>query len=250
MTASAKPEQPAYPIGSVDKALRLLTIVAANPGGIRIGDASRVLGVAPSTAHRLLQMLALHGFASQDPATKTYRPGEAIRRLVNPRERVRQLARPVLGELVDEFKETVHLAALEGNVALTLLSVESPHMLRVGNREGHAQPAHLSAMGRVLLSGLDADELGELIGGSGAAVDARLLATHLESIRTCGFIVQHGEVEPGVSALAVPVRGPGDTVDYAIGVTFPTSRVASAELPHLAEATQRAGAALEGELRR
>jgi len=250
MAASAKPEQPAYPIGSVDKALRLLTIVAANPAGIRIGDASRMLGVAPSTAHRLLQMLALHGFATQDATTKTYRPGEAIRRLVNPRERVRQLARPVLTDLVDEVKETAHLGVLEGFSALTLLSVESPHLLRVGDREGNTQPAHLSAMGRTLLSGLSRDELADLIAESKAMVDTRVLNRHLASVRSNGFIVQHGEVEPGVSALAVPVHGPGGRVDYAIGVTFPTGRIPTADLPDLTEATRRAAARLETELSR
>ena len=84
MSEQSERDQPAYPIGSVDKALRLLVLVTEKPGGVRIGDAAGALGVAPSTAHRLLQMLALHGFARQDSDTKAYHPGEALARLTNP----------------------------------------------------------------------------------------------------------------------------------------------------------------------
>ena len=59
---------PKYPIESVDNALRLL-VTLRDSGSITVQEASRQLEVAPSTAHRLLQMLHYHGFVEQDPAT-------------------------------------------------------------------------------------------------------------------------------------------------------------------------------------
>lgn len=242
-------EQPAYPIGSVDKALRLLTIVARSPQGVRIGDAATTLGVAPSTAHRLLQMLAHHGFARQDPVGKAYLPGEAIRRLAQPRERVIELARPVLAALVEECGETAHLGTLEGARALTMLSVESPHMLRIGDRAGNLQPASLSAMGRVLLAGRSREQVEALFETEGSTGLPEGLHDRLERIAREGVMVQHAQIEPDVSALAVPVRAGSGQAEYAIGITFPTGRVSEEQLPVLIAAARRAAARLESGLR-
>lgn len=47
-------------IGSVDNALRVLTAFEET-GQLRVANVARTLGVARSTAHRLLRVLALHG---------------------------------------------------------------------------------------------------------------------------------------------------------------------------------------------
>src|SRR5258708_6972318 len=47
---------PHYPIESVDNALKLLLLLGEQPQ-IRLSEATRYLGVASSTAHRLLAML-------------------------------------------------------------------------------------------------------------------------------------------------------------------------------------------------
>ena len=64
---------PQYPIESVDNALRLLLLLGEQPQ-VRLSEASRYLGVASSTAHRLLAMLAYRGFVRQDPVSKAYLP--------------------------------------------------------------------------------------------------------------------------------------------------------------------------------
>lgn len=248
MTDRAEREGPAYPIGSVDKALRLVLLVAGRPGGMRIAEVATALGVAPSTAHRLLQMLALHGFARQDPVSKTYHPGEALARLADPRERVRGLARPLLSALVDAHGETVHLGTLDGTSALVLLSVESAHLLRVGDRTGSRQPAHTTAMGRALVSDQDPAEVARALRAAGSDVDEAELADRLAAVRSQGYALQHGEVEEGVSALAVAVDGVSG-VKYAIGATFPTGRVAEDRIPRLAESMRASAAELADALR-
>lgn len=248
MAAGRETTQPTYPVGSVDKALRLLLLVADRPEGIRIAEAAEVLEVAPSTAHRLLQMLTHHGFARQDPVSRIYLPGPTLQRLASPRERIRKVARPILAELVDEFGETVHLASLEGAAALILLSVESPHILRIGDRTGHAQPAHRTAVGRVLLSQFSTAEAMSLLQRAGHGVDEHLLAAGAEKLQADGYLQQHGEAEAGISALAVPVHGAG-RIEYALGVTYPTGRIVPADVPRLAKAMREASARLELELR-
>src|SRR5262245_10249896 len=96
--------RPAYPIESVDNALRLLLVIERE-GRTRVSDAAEVLGVAVSTAHRLLAMLEHHGFARQDPATRAYLPGPALVRIGLSAVRdleLRAIAHPYLEALRDE----------------------------------------------------------------------------------------------------------------------------------------------------
>src|SRR5437763_16212817 len=68
--------RPAYPIASVDRALRLLLLVAQR-SRLRLSEASEALGVAPSTAHRLLAMLVFHDLVRQEDRY-AYVPGPAL----------------------------------------------------------------------------------------------------------------------------------------------------------------------------
>ena len=108
---------PAYPIASVNNALLLLLLFREQPR-VRLTDACKYLGVAHSTAHRLLAMLAHHGFVQQEPVTRAYIAGPALVEVglaVVGSLNVREQARPVMEELAAELGETVHLGVLEGN---------------------------------------------------------------------------------------------------------------------------------------
>ena len=70
-------QPPAYPIASVDHALRLLMLFRDRPR-VRLSEASEYLGVAHSTAHRLMAMLAYHGFVRQEPGSRAYLAGPAL----------------------------------------------------------------------------------------------------------------------------------------------------------------------------
>lgn len=250
MTASQETPipAPAYPIGSVDKALRLLLLVSERPTGLRLNEASAELGVAPSTAHRLLKMITHHGFAVQNPESKEYRPGPALLSICQPRERLLEQARPILRDLSEETQETVHLSVLEQSFSVTLLTVEGPHMLRVGDRSGHALPAWVGAMGRCLLFEHDEKAVRALVpamakGPDGGPMVEELLH-HLRSDRERGHAHHDGGIEPGVSVAAVPVWGATGDVAYAIGLTYPTSRVPVELLPSMVTKLQAASAAL------
>src|SRR6476620_9423531 len=76
--SARKPVQkrPTYSIEAVDNALQLLQLLR-DGGALRLKDAAEELGVAPSTAHRLLAMLVYRGCAVQDE-NRRYVPGPAM----------------------------------------------------------------------------------------------------------------------------------------------------------------------------
>src|ERR1700747_3318095 len=105
---------PQYPIESVDKALKLLLLLGEKPQ-IRLSEATRYLGVASSTAHRLLAMLAYRGFVRQDPVSKAYLPGPAltsVRFAIFGRIDVPATALPVMRGLSERLRESIHVGML------------------------------------------------------------------------------------------------------------------------------------------
>src|SRR5581483_2101766 len=118
--------KPNYPIESVDNALQLLLLFRKHKA-ISVSEASRMIEVAPSTAHRLLAMLQYHGFVSQDPTTRLYAAGPALIDIglsVIRGMDLRGQALPFMHQLCQEVGETVHLAVLQGSMVLFLESIE------------------------------------------------------------------------------------------------------------------------------
>ena len=140
---------PPYAIESVDKALRLLLLMR-NRREIRVTDVSSELGVARSTAHRLLTTLAHHGFTVQDWVSKSYRPGRVLVEIglaaVGELD-VRRKARHHMEKLAGELRETANLVVLEGGNVRIVDGVESDQALRVTSRTGALVPAHAGREG-------------------------------------------------------------------------------------------------------
>src|ERR1700744_4563048 len=108
---------PQYPIESVDNALKLLLLLGEQPQ-IRLSEATRYLGVASSTAHRLLAMLTYRGFVRQDPTSKAYLPGPALTSVafaIFGRIDVARTATPIMRGLSDRLRESIHVGILDGS---------------------------------------------------------------------------------------------------------------------------------------
>ncbi|SFL31605.1 IclR family transcriptional regulator [Geodermatophilus ruber] len=224
---------PQYPIESVDNALRVLLLLGENPR-LRLTDVSQYLGVASSTAHRLLAMLQYRGFVRQDSATRGYVPGPTLDGLafgVLRRLDVRTRARPVLERLNAELQETIHLGRLEGSDVHFIDSIESARALRVGGRLGRSMPAHCTSTGKALLAELTDDELLRLYPGEDLvqltprSIGTRAaLMTALAEIREQGYARSQEESEEGVSSLAVALHSTRSP-RLAINASVPASRM-------------------------
>lgn len=227
-------EPPAYPIASVDNALRLLAVIA-NREQIRVSEAASMLGTARSTAHRLLAMLEYHGFALQDNETKSYTAGPALVNLgLSAVEGLdlRRRARPVLEQLCETVGETVHLARLHDASVVFVDSVETTRGLRVGSRVGRFMPAHCTACGKAILAELSADELQELYPGgrlegmtSRSVSTLKQLESELQKVRKQGYATNFGESEDDVASVAVAIPDQPRSGLAAITISAPLTRM-------------------------
>lgn len=235
------PPVPQYPIESVDNALRVLWLVGER-ASLRLTDVSQYLGVASSTAHRVLAMLQYRGFVQQNAATRAYEPGPALDRIafaILRRLDVRERARPVLERLSAATGETVHLGRLEDRDVHFIDSIESTRAVRVGSRLGRSLPAHCTSTGKALLAWLPRSQLLALYPEEKLeqltrhSVDSRTaLFTQLAATHRKGYAASREESEDGVSSLAVPVTG-SSRAALAINVSVPTSRMSPTLRKHI-----------------
>lgn len=225
---------PQYPIESVDNALRVLLLLRDQPS-MRLTDVSRYLGVASSTAHRLLATLQYRGFVRQDPASRSYLPGPSLDSLaigLLRRLDVRTRAHPVLERLNAELDETVHLGRLEGCDVHFIDSIESSRALRVGGRLGRSVPAHCTSNGKVMLATMDDDEVRRLypeealvqLTPASVATRTQLLEL-LSKVREQGYATSEEESEEGVASVAVALASRSPRL--AINASAPVARLSA-----------------------
>lgn len=248
---------PAYAVESVDSALRILRMLC-DAREVRISEVAQRLGVAHSTAHRLLSMLVHHGFAVQDGRGREYRTGPALLEMgfaaIRDME-VRQHARPILEAVRDKVNETVHLVVPYGREVLYVECVESRRQLRIASRVGSFLPAHCIAAGKALLATLPEQELQRLFpeqrlpGLTARSLSSRgELLRQLEKVRRAGYARSRGESEEGVGSIAIAVTDRRGIGRAAISVSAPASRITPAAQSAWVLAAKQAAAALKARI--
>ncbi|MGW4231668.1 IclR family transcriptional regulator [Streptomyces sp. NPDC004980] len=246
---------PPYPVASVDHALRAATMLQME-GPATVSQVAERLGVARSTAHRLLAMLVYRDFAVRDE-NRVYRAGPVLELAAHSQSQVSRLraaSLPHLRRLVDLLDETANLTIRTGDTARFIASVESGQALRVGSREGMVFAAHRTTTGLLLLSALDDAELTEIYSPEryrdrpADRPDLGQLRSELERIARNGFAVNQERSERGLVAVGVPVRDPDGTPLAGLSVSMPSVRYDSRGLPSLVATLGAAARALEADL--
>ncbi|HET7139139.1 MAG TPA: IclR family transcriptional regulator [Arthrobacter sp.] len=225
--------KPTYPIEAVDNALLLLQLLR-DGGSLRLKDAADELGVAPSTAHRLLAMLVYRGFAVQDESRR-YVPGPAMGAGpagVSWSRLLREVARPHMEMLCSRVNETVNLMIRVGTKVRFLDTVESTSALRVGDRQGTVLPAHKASGGKAMLAELEPAMVTQLFCSSNAEIggdnipeaDYPAFLRELQTIRSNGFAANFEGTEDGISALGMALHNRAGEVVGALSVATPVAR--------------------------
>jgi IclR family acetate operon transcriptional repressor len=240
-------------VQSVHRSLDLLEVVAARGGTLTIGEIASATGVPLPTAHRLLRTLVDRGYMRQTP-DRRYALGFRLLPLsASASSMVGAGAERVLGGLVDVIGETANLAMRDGDRIAYVAQVPGRHSMRMFTEVGRRVDPHCTAVGKALLAGCDDDEVRAVLGRTGltrhtahTVTDPEELLGQLAEVRRRGYALDEGEQEVGVRCVAVAV--PGSTVQLAMSVSGPATRMTDELLeqavPVLRDAAQRFGAEL------
>jgi IclR family transcriptional regulator, KDG regulon repressor len=211
--------------GSLGKGLAILQALAQAEAPRGISELARELAMPKSAVHRLLRLLMEGGWVRQDAAWR-YAPTLKIWELgtrVAERIDLRQVAAPVMQDLLAATRETVYLSVLEGLEVLVVDKLESPDAVVSHARLGTRGPAHASASGKALLAGMEERELARLptklqrFTAHTRASRAELLS-ELRTVRSKGFAINRGEWHADIGGIASPVRDARGAVIASLGI--------------------------------
>ena len=219
-------------VQSVDRAVSILEMLAhdGESGVTKIADE---LGVHKSTAFRLIATLEQRGLVEQDLERGKYRLGVGILRLAGAttaRLDVVQETRPLARALAAETGETVNIAVRSEGAALYLDQIAGGSSLQSHNWVGQRIPLHATANGKVLLSGLTAEQITMEVGQRFRAytpstiTSIKKLLVDIDSVREAGYAVVVDELEMGLTAIAAPLRNVHGDVIASLSVSGPTFR--------------------------
>lgn len=228
--------KPAYAVESVDNALRILQALR-DSGQLRVSDIAAELGIARSTAHRLLSMLVYRDFAIRSD-DHSYLPGPALSAPPlhgEPMARLRAQLRPCMEALRDSVRETVNLQVRLGAQTRFIYTVESSQVLRVGDRQGTIMPAWVTSGGKALLAELPDARLAALLRGAAGRPPAgltdpgrRSLIAELRLVRERGWAENIEQSESGLCAVGMCVRDASGAAVAALSVAAPAARYSPA----------------------
>lgn len=244
VTATDRSHDRSGSVRAVERALRLIEILARSRGPFSITDLATEARLPASTVHRLVQSLMTLGYVTQHQASKRYGVGRGIadlNRAMLLKYEFSHYAQPYLERLVDETKESASLAALYGTTIIYLNHVESPLMMRVSTPVGTLAPLHCTASGKVFLADFGPELLEEVVRFSGlqrftasTIGDPTELAEHLREVDRRGYALDDEEYEQGARCIAVGLRGSSGAVSSAISISGPSVRLTDERIPELA----------------
>jgi IclR family pca regulon transcriptional regulator len=154
-------------------------------------------------------------------------------------------------EVAGQFDEACNAAVLSGEDVVYVARIPGRRILSVALDVGTRLPAYCTSMGRVLLSGLNADEMKTFL--ADAKIERRTpktitsraaLGKAIDKAGADGFAIVDEELELGLRSIAVPICDRSGQVVAAINVSTQSARFSVEAmqreiLPVLRKAKQR-----------
>ncbi len=249
------------PNSALQKALSVLETIVQDIRPLGVVDIADELNVPRQSAHRIVRQLEQLGLLRKDLSRERYTPGPRLRTLAINTLSSAQSTRgthSILQQLVDEINETCNIGMLDGNEIIYIDRAECDWPLRVQLRPGSHLPIHCTAIGKLLLANLGAEQREQILRTmdmrrftKNTITDPQMLEAQLEQIAAQGYSINNQEDAVGLIAIAVPIRDPNGAIVAGLGVHAPEPRYSIAkainDLPRFQAAAERIGKALLAE---
>ena len=229
-------------VKSAERVLDVLDLLARRGVPMATMDISEALSLPKSTTHHLLNVMRERRFVSYWPDQRAWTLGVSAFEVGASYMRSGPLHRAgqrYMLALTNATNETSHLAVLQGTDVIYLDKREplTPGV-RLVTEVGSRLPAHLTAVGRAILSRLDPEQLIAVYDGYNwpsrtgtgpASLDE--LRPVLETVRQNGYAHEQGTTTSGIDCIASPVMTRDGRAVAALGVAY-MSTTKTAEQAH------------------
>jgi DNA-binding IclR family transcriptional regulator len=239
---------------ALDRALALLELVSAYPGGITQSEIRAMLGFSANLVFRLTKSLVGHGYLECNPQTRRFILTGKLLSLAQPRSEDRSLvemAQEPMRWLRDATGESVHIGIRSGFECIVLDRVVGPNLFTCYVEAGAHGPLHSGAPGKVMLAWLQEDELDAtlkqmtLSAVTPNTITSRVaFAKHLKMVRNLGYATDFGETLLGHHCLGAPVFDSENRPIASIWITAPAARLNEDDVVRQAPAVVKAAGRL------
>jgi IclR family pca regulon transcriptional regulator len=167
------------------------------------------------------------------------------------------LAEPYMEELVSRVHESSSASVLDGTDIVYILRVPTKKIMTISLSIGSRLPAYCTSMGRILLGGLSAEELDNILRKSDlkaitphTVIDPARLKQIIRDDCAKGWSLVNQELEEGLVSLSVPIQDRTGRIVAAMNVSGQATRTSADEmvrtiLPQLQRTALQIGDALK-----
>jgi IclR family KDG regulon transcriptional repressor len=220
-----------------------------------VTELAKAIGSNKGTVYRFLNDLNSLGILFKHPDTEKYSLGIKLYELgsrVQLKSAFVDKTHPVLEEVAQSIKETVHIAVLKNRKVFYVDRVESPQGLRISSQIGSFNPIHATSLGKVLLAYLPDKEQKQTLKSildehpltsytKNTITEKSTLIEELDRIKSNGYAIDREEFEIGLICVGIPIFNQKNEVVASLSASGPANRFKEEEVTNYV-ATLRKGA--------
>ena len=245
-------------VKSLDRGLDILEYVAGCAEPPSFSQLLTSLRIPRSSLFHLLTNLLARNFLERDPQSERYRLGAEVVEIAKKVKRpsLRDRVTPLLHHLSQEVSETCGFYVRVEDSVEVVASAISTQALSYTMKAGMTAPLYAVSAGKIVLSELNAEELGRYLARAAfAAVTPHTarsksrLKKELAQVKATGFAYSREEFTLGITAIATAVRT-GSKFCGAVNLAVPTARFTPDRDPIFREALRRASQLIAKEIDR
>jgi IclR family pca regulon transcriptional regulator len=222
----------------LERGLAVIEAFSEDDPTMTLSAVARRTGITRASARRILLSLEELGYVQSDDGRFSLSPrilrlGWSYFGSLN----LWKLAQPLMEELAAELEETCSATTLDLPDIVFVARAPGPRIMTMSLSVGSRLPAYTTAMGRVLLSGLDDHSVEHYLSATPLeALTPRTLtdpARVLDEVRTArarGWALVDEELELGLRSLSVPLRISDGRLAGALNICAATSRISVGEM--------------------
>jgi len=245
---------PKTSIQVIDRMMSLLDALASYSDPVSLKELSRVSGLHPSTAHRILNDMVVTRFVDRvEPGT--YRLGMRLLELgnvVKSRLSVREAALDAMRALHRKTQQTVNLSVRQGDEIVYIDRAFSERSgMQVVRAIGGRGPLHLTSTGKLFLSIDDVKAIRAYSTRTGLAGHTRNSITELQRlerelslVRARGYARDNEELELGVRCMAAGIHDDSGKLVAGLSISAPADRLQEEWVEDLVQTAARISSTL------
>lgn len=238
----------------LERAMRLLDALAAQPEPVTLKELAATTGLHASTAHRILNDLVVGRYVERVD-NGVYQLGMRLLELgslVKGRLNVRDAAKGPMHDLHELTGQTINLSVQQGDEIVYIDRAWSERSgMQVVRAIGGRAPLHLTSTGKLFLSMAEPRQVRAYASRTGLAGHTEnsltrldMLERDLSRVRSLGYARDNEELEVGVRCIAAGIHDDSGKLVAGLSISAPAERMQDEWIARLKETAARISASL------